>query len=168
MKEPQTFSTLLKYLGRAMRLRCPSCGQKPMFIRWWQVRSMRNWFTPLDGCPLCGYPYERETGYFLMAIWAVNYGFGSILGVVLYGLLEWQFDLPITTLLFAVLTPVVCFNILFARHAKAIFLAVDLFFDPHTKDGGGDDGGNIPQPPPDAPVSAPAVKPTSPVEHISR
>jgi uncharacterized protein (DUF983 family) len=167
MKEPQTFQTFLKYLGRGMKLRCPSCGQKPMFIRWWQVRSLKNWFTPLDGCPVCGYPFERETGYFLMAIWAVSYGFGSVLGVIIYGVLELLYDLPIGTLLTAVLVPVVLFNVLFARHAKALFLAVDLFFDPHTKDGG-NDGGNQPLPPPDAPAGAPLANSPRPVEPVSR
>jgi hypothetical protein len=103
---------------------------------------MREWFAPLDGCPFCGYPYEREVGYYLMAIWAVNYGAGSVIGISIYLLLELLFDLPLNHLLLAVVLPVICFNVLFARHAKAIFLAIDLFFDPHDQDGG-DDRGNV-------------------------
>jgi hypothetical protein len=84
-----------------------------------------------------------------MSIWAINYGFGSVLGLAIYGFLEWKLNLPIWELLAAVLVPVFLFSLLFARHSKALFLAVDLFFDPHEKEDG-NDGGNVP------------VKPTPP------
>jgi hypothetical protein len=113
-----------------------------MFVRWHQVRRVQDWFTPLDGCPRCGYPFEREPGYFLMSTWALNYGLGAALGVALYGLLEWFFDLPLSTLLAGVILPATLFNLLFVRHSKALFLAADLFCDPHQKEGG-DDGGNV-------------------------
>lgn len=96
-----------------------------------------------------------------MAIWAVNYGVGSVLGIILYLILEWYFDLPLKWLLAAVALPIVCFNILFARHSKALFLAVDLFFDPHER-GGDDDGGNKrrePVPAPDAGGKSPCREP---------
>jgi uncharacterized protein (DUF983 family) len=107
------------------------------------VRKLRDWFTPLDGCPRCGYPYEREPGYYLIPIWAINYGVGSVFGLLIYVLLEWKLDLPIWQLLAAVLVPVFLFSLLFARHSKALFLALDLFFDPHEREGGSD-GGNVP------------------------
>jgi len=132
-----------------------------MFIPWHKVRSMHDWFTPLDGCPRCGYPFEREPGYFLMSIWAINYGFSSILGLVLYGLLEWFFELPVWTLIIAVLLPVLLFSVFFARHSKSLFLASDLFFDPHEKDGG-DDGGNKPPSPPQNNGGAPTHEPVKP------
>ncbi len=164
MHHSKDFATAKRYLGNAILLRCPVCGQKPIFISPWKVRSLRDWFTPLDGCPRCGYPYEREPGYFLMAIWAMSYGVGSVVGLIIYGLLEWFYDLPIWTLIACVVFPVAIFNILFARHAKAIFLAVDHFFDPHER-GGGDDGGNKPSeapPPADSPADHKPVKPSEP------
>lgn len=147
MAEPRSFRSLFRHLSRAMRLRCPACGRAPLFTPWYRVRSLREWFAPLDGCPYCGYPYEREIGYYLLATWAVNYGAGSVTGITIYLILEWLFDLPLNQLLMAVIFPILFFNILFARHAKAIFLAVDLFFDPHERDGG-DDRGNFPDEPP--------------------
>ena len=54
-----------------------------------------------------------------------------------------KFNLPIWQLLTAVLVPVFLFSLLFARHSKALFLALDLFFDPHEKEDG-NDGGNVP------------------------
>ena len=148
MSEPRSITKAAKYLLRAALLRCPVCGEKPLFIPWYRTRSLRDWFTPLDGCPRCGYPYEREPGYFLMSIWAVNYGVSSVLGITLYGILVWRFKLPVEQLLVAVLLPMVLFSVFFSRHAKAFFLAFDLFFDPHHRDGGTNDGGNRPLPPP--------------------
>lgn len=138
------------YLKRALQLRCPECGQKPIFAPWRSTRSLRDWFTPLDGCPRCGYPYEREPGYFLLAIWAVNYGLGSLLGLAIYFTLLFTVELSTPQILCAVLLPVLCFNLLFARHAKAIFLAFDHFVDPHRPPGGDGDGNHPNQPPPPA------------------
>lgn len=146
-----------------MRLRCPACGRSLVFVPWRSVRSLRDWFTPLDGCPRCGYPYEREPGYYLMSIWAINYGVGSIVGLALYGLLEWMFDLTVWQLLAAVLAPVFFFNLFFARHSKTLFLALDLFFDPHENEGG-NDGGNLPAAPRVPPGDAPQRDPVAPCD----
>jgi uncharacterized protein (DUF983 family) len=146
VKEPRTTATAWRYLCRAARLRCPACGVSPIFVPSKRVRSLRDWFTQLDGCPRCGYPYEREPGYYLIPIWAINYGVGSIVGLAIYGVLEWKFDLSVWQLLAGVLVPVFLFSLLFARHSKALFLAVDLFFDPHER-GDGNDGGNVPAKP---------------------
>ena len=127
-----------------MRLRCPVCGKSRIFVPWHALRSLRDWFSPLDGCPRCGYAYERETGYFLLSIWAVNYGFGSLLGIAIYLVLETRFTLPLKELLFWVICPVVLFNLLFARHSKSLFLALDHYFDPHEKDDRGDGGAKTP------------------------
>ncbi len=123
-----------RYFVRASRLSCPHCGTKPMFIPLRQTRSLHDWFTPLDGCPRCGYAYEREIGYFLMAIWAIGYGFGSMFGLTIYLILETYYDVSMTTLLLATLLPVFIFALGFARHAKAYFLAIDHFFDPPVPD----------------------------------
>lgn len=119
-----------------------------------RVRNLHDWFTPLDGCPRCGYAYDREPGYFLLSIWAINYGIAALLGLVLYAAFEWFYDWPVWTLITAVVAPVVAFNLLFVRHSKAIFIAWDHFFDPHEKERGDDDGNIRPQDPP-APTRPP-------------
>lgn len=165
MARARSFSVAWQHFSRALRLRCPVCGKSPIFIPWRRVRNLRDWLTPLDGCPRCGYPYEREPGYFLLAIWAVNYTLGSLLGLVLYGILEWTLDLPVWGLLAAVLAPVFLFCLVFARQSKALFLAFDLFFDPHER-GGEDDGGNRPVRPVDPPQDRPAGKPCDPAARM--
>ena len=61
------------FIRRGLRLRCPECGISPIFIPARRVRSIWDWFTPLDGCPRCGYAYDREQGYCLLATWGVHY-----------------------------------------------------------------------------------------------
>ncbi len=134
-----------RYIGRAMLLRCPVCGKTPIFMSLRNTRRIGDWFTPLDGCHRCGYPYEREPGYFLASVWLINYGAGSILGIVIYLALEFTVHPPIGIVLASVLTPIILFNLLFARHSKALFIAIDHFYDPHEKDPG-EDGGNLPKP----------------------
>ena len=98
-----------------------------------------------------------------MSIWAINYGVGSVVGLAIYGLLEWKFDLPVQQLLLAVLGPVFLFSLIFARHSKALFLAIDLFFDPHEREGGSD-GGNVPASPPVPAGDTPSQKPVPPCD----
>jgi hypothetical protein len=92
---------------------------------------MYDWFFPLDGCPECGYAYEREQGYFLLATWVVNYGLVAGGGLAV-GLVLQSFTTMSTTaivLLLAAVMPLA--SVACARHAKAVFLAIDHYFDPH-------------------------------------
>ena len=133
-----------------------------MFIPLTKTRSLTDWFTPLDGCPRCGYAYEREIGYFLLAIWAIGYGCGSMLGLAIYLVLETYYSVSITTLLLATLVPVFLFAMAFARHAKAYFLAIDHFIDPPVpdlEDPAGDDGEPvIAKPSPEPALPSPASR----------
>ena len=149
----QPFQLARLYFFRALLLRCPTCGISPIFPTLKKTRSLRDWFSPLDGCPRCGYPYEREPGYFLLATWAGSYGSGSLLGLALYFFLDWKYNPPIWDLLAMVLLPVIAFNLLFARHSKSLFLAFDHFFDPHEREPGdnNDDQGPSRAPVPVAP-----------------
>jgi len=144
----------LRYLGRSLLLRCPVCGKSPIFPSLRSTRTLHDWFTPLDGCPRCGYPYEREPGYFLVSVWIINYGAGSVLGIVIYVIRELFYHPPIGQLILSVIVPIFFFNLLFVRHSKALFIALDHYYDPHEKDPG-EDGGNLPMPerPKDGPAS---------------
>ncbi len=146
-----------RYLGRAMLLKCPVCGTRPIFVPTLRVRNFHDWFTPLDGCPRCGYPYEREPGYFLLAVFGFNPGFAVFVAVVLFIYLAETRDIgqmPAWQFMCTVGLPVPIINILVARHAKALFIALDHFVDPHSRDAddGSDDDeddgiGLLPDPP---------------------
>jgi uncharacterized protein (DUF983 family) len=118
-------------IGRALRLKCPECGISPMFVPARNVRSLFDWFTPLDGCPRCGYAYERESGYFLLAVWGVNYGVVAGLGLIVALVLDHLYGWPLVPLMLVVCIPMPILSFLFARHAKALYLAMDHYFDPH-------------------------------------
>jgi uncharacterized protein (DUF983 family) len=121
-----------RFVGRALRLKCPECGRHPIFMPARRVRSLYDWFYPLDGCPECGYAYEREDGYFLLAIWAVNYGLIGALGMAAALLIQAYTGLGIWAIMAILVVTMPVASVLFARHAKALYLAMDHYFDPHT------------------------------------
>jgi uncharacterized protein (DUF983 family) len=71
-----SFGTML---GRALRRRCPNCGER---------RIWKSWFNTKDACPRCGLHFEREQGYWVMAI-VMNtafveaiFGLGFVAGLI--------------------------------------------------------------------------------------
>ena len=130
---PRTVGKAWLYLKRSLLCRCPTCGEKPIFPPLKETRSLQDWFTPLDGCPKCGYAYEREPGYFLLAIWGVNYGVIGLGGMSAYFILRACTDLRPTVLFLLCVMPAPLLSVLFARHAKSMFLAMDHFCDPHLR-----------------------------------
>src|SRR5207249_4633476 len=126
--------SLGRYLLRGLKWRCPECGIYPIFIPLKKVRTLFDWFTPLDGCPICGYAYEREDGYFLLSIWGLNYGVVASLGTIVGLWIQSHYHPALTSPIWlALLIPMPILSFLLARHAKSIFLAIDHWFDPHVK-----------------------------------
>ena len=108
-------------LRRALRLRCPRCGDGALFA---------GPFRMAGRCPACGLVFEREAGYFIGAIY-INYGLtvGPRPGRVLSarGVAG-----PVTRAgrsavwgTFTVLFPLWSF-----RYSKALWLALDHLVDP--------------------------------------
>jgi uncharacterized protein (DUF983 family) len=111
---------LVQALRRAVGLRCPRCGRAPLFT---------GFFRMAGRCPACGLFFERETGYFVGAMY-INYGLTVGLALVGYFLLDawlapsagWQATVWGT---FAALFPLWSF-----RYSKAFWLALDHLVDP--------------------------------------
>ncbi len=121
-----------------------------------------DWFTPLDGCPRCGYAFEREPGYFLFALWVVNFFSVVFVALTTYVAIEVWLDLSLPATLALTVGPAPFLSFAVARHAKALFIAVDHFIDPFTPEDNGEDRGGggpplEPKPPEDA--GAPAMDP---------
>ncbi len=116
-------------LKRALHLKCPRCGEQPMF---------RGWFRMHHSCPSCGYLFERAPGYFLGSIY-VNYGITVILLTVAYGF--FHFGLKYTNAQLAI--PLVAFCVvwplLWFRYARALWIAFDFAFDDSLLDDHHDD-----------------------------
>lgn len=122
-----------RYFARATRMKCPECGEHPLFTPLRETRTLRQWMHPLEGCPKCGYKYEREPGYFLLSTWALNYGVMGGLGLAVALALEWMWRPPFWITISIVAVPVLIGNFLFVRLSKAWFLAFDHYCDPHFK-----------------------------------
>ena len=131
--EPSSFPSAWRYIRRGLDLRCPECGISPVFVPLRNVRSLFDWFTPLDGCPRCGYAYEREQGYFLLSIWGLNYGVVAGLGLIAGLFILQKYRPGLWSTMWLWLLPMPALSFLLARHAKSLFLAIDHYFDPHVK-----------------------------------
>ncbi|GIW39766.1 MAG: hypothetical protein KatS3mg076_0343 [Candidatus Binatia bacterium] len=83
----------------------------------------------LSRCEVCGVRFEREPGYFVGAIY-VNYGLTSlaVLGTALS--LDACFGLDLSTLLPLAITGSILLPVLFFRHARSFWLALDFLCNP--------------------------------------
>ncbi len=117
-RPPSPPLTLGVLLGRAIKLRCPICGQGPLFAGWFKMHPR---------CEHCGLKYEREPGYFLGASY-INYGIIVLPVTFLYIVLHFQFGWPNESLrwliAFCLFVPLLTF-----RHSRAIWLALDCHLD---------------------------------------
>jgi uncharacterized protein (DUF983 family) len=112
---------------RALRLRCPHCGGRPVFVTWSHL---------VPNCPVCGLGFERgEQGYWLGAyffnLMAVEIVF--TVWVVGFLLLTWPtppWDLfQLTTVVLMLIVPVAFFP-----YSKTLFLAFDLWVRPPSEE----------------------------------
>src|SRR3954470_7996123 len=92
----------LMLLGRALRLRCPLCGQGRLF---------RGWLTMHKQCPQCGATFEREPGFFLGSIY-INYGLTALIVAIVYPVLLFNGIVAETPLLISAVAFTVAFPIL--------------------------------------------------------
>jgi uncharacterized protein (DUF983 family) len=106
-------------LGRALRLRCPFCGQGKLF---------RGWLRMNDKCPHCGVTFEREPGFFLGSIY-INYGLTALIVAVVYPVLLFNGIVKETPLLIGAVSFTVLFPILLFPWARSLWLAFDQWHD---------------------------------------
>ena len=110
-------------LIRGLLLRCPHCGKGKLF---------RRFFTMHDRCPVCGWRYEREEGYWTGAI-AVNLVVTELLialvAVPLAIVLAMN-NQPITLLVAIGLPLPFVLPFLFFRHAKSLWMSIDFMVHP--------------------------------------
>ncbi len=117
MANEKRFSTLVI---RALRLRCPVCGQGRLF---------RGWFKMHDVCPECDATFEREAGFYLGSIY-VNYGLTALVVAIGYPVLLFNQIVAEGPLLAMALGFSIIFPICFFRYARSLWLGFDEFCDP--------------------------------------
>ncbi len=106
-------------LWRALLLRCPRCGKGKLYKRG---------YTMHETCPVCGWRFEREEGYWTGAM-AVN--------LVMTELLIFVTVLPLLVsrvsaalILIIGLPAVVLLPILGYRHSKSFWMTIDFLLHP--------------------------------------
>jgi uncharacterized protein (DUF983 family) len=110
---------------RAIRLRCPLCGQGKLF---------RGWFGMHSHCPACGVSLEREPGFYLGSIY-FNYGLTALVTAVAYPVLMFQ-GVPDKYLMAGALAWIILFPIWFFRYARSLWLGFDQYMDPRKGESG--------------------------------
>lgn len=110
--------TMHRFLA-ILQQRCPVCLRGRVFGSWFEMNR---------DCPVCGIHFERETGYFLNAMFAA-YALGFLLLVPSAIWLYWQ---GVTLGLFSaviILEIVVLWPLIF-RYSRILWLHLDQLLDP--------------------------------------
>jgi len=116
---PAGFARLRTLLLRAARRVCPYCGQ---------VKVFKNWFSIERYCPACGVRFEREDGYFLVAM-AVNLIVAEMVGMSAVIVLLLQRDMSLILQEALAITVAVGMPLLFYPFSRTFWMAIDLYFD---------------------------------------
>ena len=104
----------MQVAGRAVRLRCPRCGQTPLFTGWFHMHPR---------CDLCGLVFERAQGYWVGAIY-VNYAV-TVLIAVASAFALWGHGVSMTGQLALWIPFCAIFPLWFFRYSRAVWLAVE-------------------------------------------
>jgi len=80
-------------------------------------------------CSGCGLQFERESGFFLGAIY-FNYGLTALIVTVAFMVLTITQAIPRNQIMAGTLTFSILFPILFFRHARSLWLGFDFMIDP--------------------------------------
>ena len=87
-----------------------------------------GWFRMHERCSNCNFRFEREPGFFLGSIY-INYGLTALITTVAYVLLRFVYDYQDDNLIWWFAAFCVIFPAAFFPFARALWLAMDCFFD---------------------------------------
>ena len=110
----------LRLISRALRLRCPACGESKMF---------HGLFAMEDACPNCGRVFRRGPGYLLGSIY-FNYGLTASLVTAMFFAGFFSEAFTSNQLLVGLTIFGISFPIWFFRYARALWIAFDERWDP--------------------------------------
>ena len=113
-----TFGDLGRILRCSFQLKCPRCREGALF---------QTYFRMFTRCAVCELTFERESGYFIGAMY-INYGATVLIAFSSYFLCEALTSIPFYVnfsvwALFSALFPV-----LFYRYSKSLWLNFDYMF----------------------------------------
>ncbi len=115
-------------MARGLAKRCPICATRKVWRSWSQLKP---------ACPSCGFPFERESGYWVGAI-IVNIAVAETLFALMFFpamIVTWP-EIPWQPLVAIALVTNTVVPFLFYPRSKTTFLAFDLYFNPRRTDEG--------------------------------
>ncbi|MGI9016075.1 MAG: DUF983 domain-containing protein [Euzebya sp.] len=114
-------------LSRALRMRCPLCGHKPISHSFGEI---------VPQCPGCGYEFEQgQEGYYVGAL-IMNMAACMLTFLFTFGLsllLTWP-DVPWTAVTYVILAVMVIVPIWFYPRSKTVWIWADLKIHPYQSD----------------------------------
>jgi uncharacterized protein (DUF983 family) len=115
----------LRFVGRALMLRCPHCGRGTMFSSWLRMR---------DACAICRLRFDRGEEDNFIGGYLVNFIVAELI-VVIGGLMvvlaTWP-NVPWDAIMYGLAALMVPVPFLTYPYSKALWLAIDLHFQPVT------------------------------------
>lgn len=123
MTPPKTQKLPLGVLvRRALSRRCPVCGGGKIFESWYRLKP---------NCPMCGYRFERESGYWVSAIIVNTAATFSLFAIFFVGVMVLTFpDVAWGPVLVVAAVTNVLFPIFFFPMSKTLLMAIDLWTHP--------------------------------------
>ena len=112
---PMARADTSQILLRALRLRCPRCGGSPLYAGPFRMHEV---------CGACGLRYERESGYFIGAIY-VNYAATVVIAAGTVLALDWAIGLSLAEQLTIGVALAVLVPLAFFRYARSLWLSLD-------------------------------------------
>lgn len=107
-------------IGRALRLRCPRCGEGRLFASLFRMHK---------SCDVCGLDFLREPGFYLGSIY-VNYGLTALVVTVTYVVAMATGHGRHPALFWGSLAWCLLFPLWFFRYSRSLWLGMDQFLDP--------------------------------------
>ena len=113
----------MKEILRALRLRCPFCGQKKMFYMW--VKSFER-------CANCGFRFDRAEPDYYIGAYTINLIVAELLvvGAMLIVMFSTWPDVPWETMPWALSGLAIGGPLVTYPFSKSLWLAIDLLFRP--------------------------------------
>ena len=112
---------LLQRIWALLLQRCPVCLQGKVF---------NSLFGMYKNCPHCGVLFDRETGYFLNAMFfAYTIGFLIMIPTAIYLVMR---DVSIAFFSIAIIIEIVVLWPLIFRYSRLLWLHIDQMMDPRT------------------------------------
>ncbi len=109
-------------LLRALKLRCPRCGEGRLF---------RGLLAMNDGCAVCGLSFHPEPGYFVGAMY-INYAATAVLGLSAGLLLVDR--VPMTPLTAGLAAFGLVFPVFFFRYSRSLWFGLQRHLESRTQD----------------------------------